>query len=94
MWRFDAFKLLACWTIGVRSMAHFPSMDGVFLVHPTVDAISKEETIAKNFRFKKMSPCVCLGSRRPQKANAQVNRQKCGAFLSVLNLQLGWWQMR
>jgi hypothetical protein len=26
--------------------------------------------------------------------NAQVNRQKCGAFLSVLNLQLGWWQMR
>jgi hypothetical protein len=26
-------------------------------------------------------------STRP---NAQVNRQKCEAFLSVLNLQLGW----
>ena len=25
-----------------------------------------------------------------KRANAQVNRQKCGAFLSVLNLQLGW----
>jgi hypothetical protein len=23
-------------------------------------------------------------------SNAQVNRQKCGAFLSALNLQLGW----
>jgi hypothetical protein len=28
------------------------------------------------------------------KPNAQVNRQKCGAFLSVLNLQLGWRQVR
>jgi hypothetical protein len=28
--------------------------------------------------------CVC------EKPNAQVNRQKCEAFLSVLNLQLGW----
>jgi hypothetical protein len=25
-----------------------------------------------------------------EKPNAQVNRQKCGAFLSVLNLQLGF----
>jgi hypothetical protein len=25
-----------------------------------------------------------------EKPNAQVNRQKCEAFLSVLNLQLGW----
>ena len=24
---------------------------------------------------------------------AKVNRQKCEAFLSVLNLQLGWWQV-
>jgi len=25
-----------------------------------------------------------------EKPNAQVNRQKCGAFLSALNLQLAW----
>jgi hypothetical protein len=30
--------------------------------------------------------------KRPKalRPNAQVNRQKCGAFLSALNLQLGW----
>jgi len=28
--------------------------------------------------------------RLHEKPNAQVNRQKCEAFLSVLNLQLGW----
>jgi hypothetical protein len=26
----------------------------------------------------------------PEISHAQVNRQKCGAFLSALNLQLGW----
>jgi hypothetical protein len=28
-------------------------------------------------------------ARVGEKPNAQVNRQKCGAFLSALNLQLG-----
>jgi hypothetical protein len=28
--------------------------------------------------------------RLHEKPNAQVNRQKCGAFLSALNLQLGF----
>ena len=27
---------------------------------------------------------------RDERPNAKVNRQKCGAFLSALNLQLGW----
>jgi hypothetical protein len=31
--------------------------------------------------------CALASQKEP---NAQVNRQKCGAFLSVLNLQLGW----
>jgi len=26
--------------------------------------------------------------------NAQVNRQKCEAFLSALNLQLGWCKVK
>jgi hypothetical protein len=29
------------------------------------------------------------GAARLKRPNAQVNRQKCEAFLSVLNLQLG-----
>jgi hypothetical protein len=29
-------------------------------------------------------------SEPAEKPNAQVNRQKCEAFLSALNLQLGW----
>jgi len=31
-----------------------------------------------------------LGRLYFKRHNAQVNRQKCEAFLSVLNLQLGW----
>jgi hypothetical protein len=36
----------------------------------------------------------CFQSLSLMRPNAQVNRQKCEAFLSALNLQLGWWQMR
>jgi hypothetical protein len=32
---------------------------------------------------------TCFQSEYLERPNAQVNRQKCGAFLSALNLQLG-----
>jgi hypothetical protein len=35
-----------------------------------------------------------IDANASKKPNAQVNRQKCEAFLSALNLQLGWGQMR
>ena len=48
---------------------------------PTTSHKARKEAIA-------FARIICL-----KKPNAKVNRQKCEAFLSVLNLQLGWWQV-
>jgi hypothetical protein len=60
-------------------------------------AARSQRTDEPNF-FEDARTKPCLKTRQfegfKKKPNAQVNRQKCEAFLSVLNLQLGWWQMR